>query len=533
MKQLQALDDSATGVAGVAAPLPARSRSGLAVYSWVTLVARSVVTMLAAFIATPYLLRFLGAERLGAYRASQQWLSYVQFLYVGLTPALVVMLLRPASRDDLDGMAVVLKSGIRIAMRQSFTVVLPVAALVAWFMPELVGISPALHDELRWGCLISLFALFIVPLESFRSVLACRQLGYQVNIGLLVQSLVITGVSVWLAWLGFGLPGQYVGSLAGMMVFAALAMIFAWRHLAGHMRGRAAGIDRKELWSLRWPMLLTSVGGQMNLFTDYIVVSLIATPVAVTTFSITQRLMVVLGGFVTSFGEVSWAGLAELRVSNQPALFQARVLELVRLFLGIGFCFLVTFAAFNGRFVALWVGHQYYGGDALTILTAVQTIVVGYFMFFALMIDMAGDTRLRVPVALGGAVLNVILSVILGRWLGLYGVTLATVIAYAAGEGWYSPYLVSRRYAVSARAIVWESARAIAMAAPCAIAVWLIANRGTHADGWVRLGMEFSAASMITFIYAWFMIMRAQDRAAWRLRLNLFLQNRNYRESIG
>lgn len=535
MKQLQALAESAADVAAVSGPAapPQRSRSALAVYSWVTLVARSVVTMLVGFIATPYLLRFLGAERLGAYRASLQWFSYLQFFYVGLTPALVVMLLRPASRDDLDGIVAVLKSGVRIGMRQSFTVVLPVALLVAWFMPDLVGISHPLRNELRWGCMIGLLGLFTAPLDAFRSVLACRQLGYLINIGLLIQSLVITGVSVWLAWLGFGLPGQYVGNIAGLAVFAGLAMMFVSYHLSGHMRGRAAEIDRNELWGLRWPMLLTSIGGQMNLFTDYIVVSLIATPVAVTTFSITQRLMIVLGSFVASFGEVSWAGLAQLRVSNQPALFQERVLELVRLFLGIGFCFLVTFAAFNGRFVALWVGRQYYGGDMLTILTALQTMVVGYFLFFTATIDMAGDTRYRVPVALAGAVLNVILSVILGRWLGLYGVTLATVIAYAVGEGWYSPYLVCRRYAISARAIVWESARAAALAAPCATAVWMVANRGSHADGWVRLGLEFSAASLITFIYAWCLIMRAEDRAAWRVRVSLFLQNRNPRETIG
>ncbi len=447
----------------------------------------------------------------------------MQFLYIGLTPALVVMLLRPASRGDLDGMAAVIKAGIRIGMRQTLTIIIPAAAVMAWFMPALVGISAPLRGELRWGAMLALIACPLAPLEVFRSALACRQLGYLINIGLLVQALAIAGISVWLAWLGFGLPGQFVGNVAGLAVFSALAATFTIYHLSGHMRESAAGIDRTELWSLRWPMLLTSIGGQMNLFTDYILVSLIAAPVAVTTFSITQRLMIVLGGFVISFSEVSWAGLAELRAAGEKRLFDERVLELVRLFLGIGFCFVVTFAAFNRRFVALWVGAQYYGGDALTILTAAQTVLVGYFLFFTATIDMSGDTRHRVPVALAGAVLNVILSILLGRWLGLYGVTLATVIAYAVGEGWYSPYLFCRRYAVSARAIVRESARAIAIAAPCAIVVWRLANRGLDADSWIRLGLEFAAASMLTFVYAWRLILRAEDRAGWRLRIAALL----------
>ena len=97
---------------------PARSRSQLAFFAWATLVARSVITMATAFVTTPYLLRFLGAERLGAFRASQQWTNYLTFLYVGLAPTLAVLLLRPASRGDLAGMVGVLKSGMRITMRQ-------------------------------------------------------------------------------------------------------------------------------------------------------------------------------------------------------------------------------------------------------------------------------------------------------------------------------------------------------------------------------------------------------------------------------
>src|SRR5882762_9690890 len=82
---------------------PARSRSELAFFAWAALVLRSVLTMAAGFITTPYLLRFLGAERLGAFRASQQWMSYLVFLYVGLGPTLAVLLLKPASRGDLAG----------------------------------------------------------------------------------------------------------------------------------------------------------------------------------------------------------------------------------------------------------------------------------------------------------------------------------------------------------------------------------------------------------------------------------------------
>ena len=506
-------------------PAPARSRSQLAFFAWATLVARSVIMMLAGFVTTPYLLRFLGAERLGAFRASQQWTSYLTFLYVGLGPSLLVLLLRPASRGDLAATVGVMKSGMRITMRQTLSVVLPAGIAISWFMPELVGISPSLRSELRWGTMLGLLALLLAPLDLFRATLTCRQLGSLVNVGLSVQSLTISAVAVWLAWLGWGLPGQFIAGVIGIAAFSAISAYFAVSHLRGYMSSRRVVLDPTELWSLRWPMFLTGIGGQMNMFTDYIVVSLLADPAAVVTFSITQRLMTVLGGFVSSFSEVSWAGLAELRATGKSELFERRVLELIRTLVGAGLCLLATFAAFNGVFVRLWVGSEYYGGSALTILTAVQTIVVAYFMFFTATIDMAGDTRHRVVVSVPGAILNVVLSVFLGRRLGLYGVTLATVVAYMLGEGWYSPYLFCRRYGVSGGTVVRESFRSIAVATPWALAVWYLVKIGGGAEGWITLAAEFSAACMLTLVYVWLLVLHRDDRAAWRGRIDAMLRN--------
>jgi O-antigen/teichoic acid export membrane protein len=482
--------------------------------------------MAAGFVATPYLLRFLGAERLGAFRASQQWIDYLGFLYVGLGPTLVVLMLKPASRGDLAGTVGVLKSGMRITMRQTLLVVLPAALVLAWFMPQLVGVSAALRSELRWGTTLGVLVLLLAPLEMFRSLLACRQLGALVNVALSVQSVTISAVAVWLAWLGWGLPGQFIATVIGIAACSALLLTFAVNQLSGYMKSPRVEIDRTELWALRRPMLLTGIGGQMNMLTDYIVVSLAADPVAVVTFSVTQRLLTVLGGFVSSFSEVSWAGLAELRASGDSELFERRVLELIRLLLGTGLCLLATLAAFNQNFVRLWVGLPYYGGDALTILTAMQTAVLAYFMLFAWTIDMAGDNRYRVIVSLPGAILNVILSALLCRKLGLYGVTLATVVTYLGGEGWYAPYLFCTRYGVSGLVVVRETIRSIGVAMPWGVIIWWTIARSSLVTGWFSFAAAFGVAILVTIVYAWFAVLRSEDRASWRIRARAMLRSR-------
>jgi len=62
----------------------------------------------------------------------------------------------------------------------------------------------------------------------------------------------------------------------GIAACSAVLVSFAVRHLSGYMKSPRVEIDRTELWALRRPMLLTGIGGQMNLLTDYIVVSLVA-----------------------------------------------------------------------------------------------------------------------------------------------------------------------------------------------------------------------------------------------------------------
>ena len=228
--------------------------------------------------------------------------------------------------------------------------------------------------------------------------------------------------------------------------------------------------------------------------------------------------MTVLGGFVSSFSEASWAGLAELRATGDSELFERRVLELIRLLLGTGLCLLATLAAFNQHFVRLWVGLPYYGGDALTLLTAMQTALVAYFMFFGFTIDMAGDTRHRVVVSLPGAIANVILSALLGKTLGLYGVTLATVATYLLGEGWYTPYLFCIRYGVSGRVVVRETIRSIALAAPWGVIVWWTIARSSLVAGWFSFTAGFFVTIMVTVAYAWFVVLRSEDRASWRIR---------------
>jgi len=502
-----------------ACPSARAGRTVLALAAWVSGGLSTVVTMLMGVVATPFLLGHLGAERLGAFSAAQQWSGYLGYLNLGLAWTINVLVLEAVNRRDMSRTNDLTITGFRLQLRQTAFLVLPVAAIMAYLMPTLVPVQASMRNELRAGALIGLISLAALPFQVFRDLLSCLQLGYLVSIALLAQFVLTTGLAVFLAWMGFGLEGQYVAFVAGLLAFAVFVTCFGIRYLPGYSRATKLQLSRRELWKLRWPVALVGVGTQVSLMTDLIVVGLIVNPAAVMTFSVTQRLISVIGKYATHLGGQSWPGLSEILTTKGRESFQDRLLELVRLMVGFGTIVVAILAAYNRQFVSLWVGHKYYGGDLLSIVTSIQMVVVGFVLLFSFVIDALGDTYNRVTVSSSGAVLNIVLSFFFAYSLGLFGVSLATVVAYLITDVWYLPYIVCRRYGVEGHAIVRSLLRATIPALMWAVCIWFVAHRNARIDSWFTLALEVGLAHTVGIVYVVVFVMTSRDRAVWLVRM--------------
>lgn len=481
---------------------------------------QSIMTVLVGFIATPYLLRYLGDHQLGAYRTFESWAGYLAFASLALAGGVSIIAFR--ARDAAaPGSTVlgILRSGIVLQARQALVLLVPAALAFGWLMPEIVPIMPEFRSMLRWGAMAALVvAALVTPLGLFRSVLEYSQLGYRVSVAVAVQSLVITLLGVWMAWAGFGLPGMFAAGIIGTLVFHALLVYFARGIVAPLRRATPVSIDRRALWGFRWPLAAAAVGNQVNLLSDVIIVGYVASLEAVNPFTFTQRLVNFAASFTNTLGGVSWAGLVDLRTRGESAAFEARVLELVRLMTGVGTAVVGAVVAYNEHFVTLWVGAQYYGGDALTILTAAQGIIFGFYLLFAWVIDSQGLTRHRVMVSMLGSALKIGLSFVLGFRFGLPGVALATCLGYLATDAWYCPLLFSRHYGVPFRRIIRVLVLGIAAGLPWAATLWFVARQFEITT---RTGLfsHLALAGLATVAYSWLVVLSPTDRALWRARL--------------
>ncbi|HEY2857562.1 MAG TPA: hypothetical protein VGJ21_04050, partial [Terracidiphilus sp.] len=65
------------------------SRGRRSILNYLSSLAFAAITLLLSLIATPLLLRCLGQEKLGAFRATSDWGSYLTLLELGIGGALM------------------------------------------------------------------------------------------------------------------------------------------------------------------------------------------------------------------------------------------------------------------------------------------------------------------------------------------------------------------------------------------------------------------------------------------------------------
>lgn len=483
----------------------------------------TAATIVAGFVATPILLRLLGAERLGAFRVMGEWIGYLTVVDVGLTSAFPVFLLRAYTGADPHAPRALTRYGLRLMSAVAALIMLPLGLTFAWYAPRLIHVSESMTGELRIAVLIALGSILLYPVGIFRANLEVTQRGYIVTVGLLAQSLVTTALGIGLAYLGFRLPGQALASGIGLAIASVVWTIAARQ---GMPPGAVSSPvpTRAALWRTSWPLALSSMGNRLNLMTDSMVVAAFLGPLSVTSLFLTQRIITLGGGQVNGLATASWPALIELHAKGETVAFERRLSELTTLLITLGITLTGTLAAYNRHFMQLWVGAAYDGGSLLAFFTALSTITFGFVCLFAWVIDMQGDTRLRLRVSTIGSVLNLLFSVLAVRLVGVPGVALGTLAAYLCTDAWFCPTIVCRRYGVRPRAIAGAITRAVLFGVPWATGVWIIASLHVPPFRWVGLLLEEGLIGLASLAYCWLAVFSIEDRKLWRARFSSLLK---------
>lgn len=477
----------------------------------------TLVSLGTGIVATPWVLRWLGRERFGAYRVLLDWFGYIGLFELGLGGALVAYLAVAIGRNDEATTRRLISSGLRAYSLVSLAMLV---AGIAWVMalPRVISAETIGVAELRIAALILLVSALLTPLSVFRLLAEARQRSYLVNLSFSVQTLLMTGMLLVTAWAGWGLAGQ---SLSNVIAVSLIMLFLAWdgrRAYKGVFSERSNRETSRALWSLNWPTFIFNLSGRVGLLTDNIIIAWVIGPTAVVAFFLTQRLASIALGQMQGIGSATWAGLVELHVQGQTETFRARLLELTGLVSGLSLCLLGPIAAYNHYFIENWVGALNYAGESINVIACLNCWLLGIFSLWGWPVSGTGNIRRWTPYAVVFMLVNLLVSIVGTLTLGAVGPLLGTLVAFLTVYSWALPRVLECIFGLSQWQL-WRSALAPLLWGVPYITIVCVIGRNHTPGGWFGLIVEMALTGLGGLILWWMFSLTRATRAIWIARL--------------
>jgi O-antigen/teichoic acid export membrane protein len=477
--------------------------------------------MLAGFVVSPLLLRWLGDERVGLYRAAAEWFAVVAILDFGFQMSFQTVAAK-ARLGPVDQTPIVLRVGLKLFTR--ITVVILLAGIgLTLVMPALTSTPAELVTELRIGCVLCLVSGFLVLLTPFRLILEASQEGYLVQMGLLAQTAISNVLMVYLAWSGWGLPGQFLAvGVANAAIAFGFTRLGLRRYPGVFRRASDAGPEQEqfsaELRRLNRPTLLWTLCHRLSSGAEILLASFVLGPVAVTAYALTTRPLALVAAQVAMINSATWASLAELSHTGESERLRHRFVELTKYVTILGLAGGIPVAVFSRDFLRLWVGDERYAGDAVIGLTLLTSVLLPIRSLWTQMFTGVGRVTVILPLSLWALGVQILGGVVGVYLFGMPGLLLGAAASSAGATAVWLPFLLWRHFGITPATLLRAVGSPVAAAIPLAAGT-LALGANYRPDGWAELIACLTGCSAVFVLVGWLLLLTPSERAEWRRRL--------------
>jgi O-antigen/teichoic acid export membrane protein len=471
-----------------------------------------VVTSVIGFICTPWLIRLLGGEKLGASRALVEWFGIIGLVESGLTTALYGEFAQAVATVEQERLHAVMRAGVRayaLVGAIMFVCGLAFAAVAG----SVVRVAAGQGADLSCAVVVLALASLAYPLLTFRALLEARGRTYVAQFLHLVQALFSYVLALLLAYAGAGMTGQSVAIVAANVLgLGSLAMLHRQEI---HAAWAAAPVEiqkaQRRIWQANFPAALWGLCSKAQLAGALLLVTAIFDATQGLNVNLSQRLLYVAAMPVMVVGVSTWALVSE--VHHQRAGGAVGPLALLTALTSIlGAAVLIPLVAINRPFVGFWVGADKYLGEGFSFLTAAELFLFALFHLWTLpLIGVGGLTRLT-PILVAAMMAGLAAGVPLTRSLGAIGAVAAVVGVMLLALAVPIPLLLRKLLGISIGRLLTRVLTPWALAVLPALGLFLVIQwRGPDAlvetIGWCALYVVAFGG------LAWRLALSAEDRS--------------------
>ena len=458
------------------AALPARFRRNT-----LTLYLNTITSAVIALVMTPVLAHGLGRHDYGIWVVVGSLILYLELLEFGFGTATIKYVAEYEALGDRDGVRATITTSFWILAVPGL-LALVAGAVMAGVFTEIFELREGVEASARLLILMLALNMAIsIPGDTFGGALIGLQ-RYDLQNGTLIVVAVAQAIG-WAVVLGAG--GGLVA--IGVVTVACGLLGQLWRYLLVRRLVPGAGISRRDfrrdlvrpVAGLSFWFALGEIADVVVFRIDTIVVGIVVSVPAAGIYAVGQKLALVAEKLVQPAVYTLFPHSAELSAHEDTEGLRATLIAGTRISLGIAGPLTVALATLGEPAVRAWVGPRFAAAGLVVVYLAATTAIKAVVQTGRAMTNGMGLARVPAMIIAGEAALNLVLSVVLGRSMGIHGVALGTLIAAIVTDiGLLLPY-VCRRLHVSVWAFLGSVCRAHVPGASAALLVaWLALRAG-------------------------------------------------------
>lgn len=411
-----------------------------------TSILNQVISLLFSFVTRSIFIYYLGAEYLGISGLFTNILQVLSMADLGFGTAIVFSMYRPIAEEDKK---------TQIALMNFYK---KVYHYVAFFV-ALIGIAliPVLPYIIKTDLDIKYVILYYVLYLSNTvvsylfvykiSITIAHQKSYLLNnydsIFCIIRSIMQIIVLIF---------------FKSFILYLAIQIIVGWvnnfvkayrsQKMYPYIKGREE-LDpqlKKEIFYNIKSMFIYRIGGVLLNNTDNILISTMIGTIVVGYYSNYTLLVNAVTTFTNLLLNSMTASIGNLNVSvdmeKRYLFFKRFNFATWWLFSFCGVCFLVLL----NDFITIWLGEEFVLDFFVLIAIVLNFVMPGSIRIVSLYRDTTGIFRQTKYIFFVTSIINLILSIILGKVTGLTGILMATVLSRLMTNMWFEPFILFQQY---------------------------------------------------------------------------------------
>ena len=458
--------------------------------------AAMAVSMVVPFFLTPFVIRSLGVTAYGIWILAVSTVSYLNVLDMGLRSAVIRFVSRAQAQDNPEEARATVGAALWVRVLISSGVAVLSIALALLF-PHIFKIPSDLQKAAQITVLMCALGVAVTLISGvFGAVLAAIHRFDILSSISAVQTLARAAGVILILKSGYGLV-QLAYWEVTVILLGGLATCGIALKIFPSCRVRIARpnmVILRRIWSYSFTTFIFIIAVQVITNTDNMVVGAFISVGTVAFYAIGGSLMGYSWQVVSSVSSTFTPMASNLEAGGKAEDLRRLLIRGTQGTLGIALPISLALILRGKTFIGLWMGPQYsqIAGTVLQILVISQ--FVGIADGTAASIMMAIDKHKPVAKsAVVEAVLNLSLSVILAKTIGVYGVAWGTSISMAIVHIVFWPRYVRKILGVPIRTFLWEGWFKMTVCSLPYAAICAVTDRYWHASNLIVFFAQITA----------------------------------------